>query len=403
MNPLTTPFPDSDEMAPRRRMLPVLPLLVKQSLREILIVFILVLSVSTALMMLVGVGMHLMEHGIGGPLLLRLLPYIVPSMLPFTIPASLLLAVILVYARMSADLELTAVKAAGINVLSLLIIPFTLAGLLSGATFVLTDQVAPWAASRMEFVMIAHIEEMLLHQLNTSHQATYPPANLRMTVAAMDGEWMIRPLIRYQTEDREHTLVASAARVEIDPGRQMTTLHLRDATVEFGESDRMHLNGDQSIPLHSPASPTHLPTHFISLAKIRRRIEDARLTIVKNQRRMKASESQSDQEVCFWEIHYAQKELNYLRTELHGRYALACSCLCFALFGCPLAAVQARGSLVASLLRCFLPIVGAYYTLVLGIAVQCRQGLLNPAWAMWTGNVMLLGLAAWGLYRLTSR
>lgn len=386
-----------------RRILPRMPLLLQQSLREILTVFLLVLAVSTALTTLVGVSVHLIDHGISGRLLFRVLPFIVPSMLPFTIPASYLLAVILVYGRMSGDSELTAVKAAGINVVRLLTLPVVLGALLSGLTFLLTDQLVPWAATRIELAIMKHVEEMLVQQLTTSRQAVYPPADLKISVAGMRGQWMIRPVIQHDAGHDRRTLVAAAARLAIDTTRQQATLQVRDATLFLTDGDKATFAGDHSFPISGPVFQSHRPSHFVTLAQIRQRIDDEQRTIREQRRQLARATGAAERDPHLWTMRYAQESLNKLRTEVHSRYALACSCLCFALFGCPLAAALARGKLMTNLLFCFFPIVGIYYTIVFGMAGQCRNGVLDPAWAMWTGDAVLVLLAAWLFYRLASR
>ena len=68
----------------------------------------------------VGVFREASQSGLGPVQIMQILPFVVPSLLPFTIPATLLLAVCVVYGRVAADHEITAVKSAGISVMSLL-------------------------------------------------------------------------------------------------------------------------------------------------------------------------------------------------------------------------------------------------------------------------------------------
>jgi lipopolysaccharide export LptBFGC system permease protein LptF len=182
----------------------------------------------------------------------------------------------------------------------------------------------------------------------------------------------------------------------------MATLQIRDATLFLADGDKAGLAGDHSFPISGPVLQNHRPNHFVTLAEIRARIEDQR-RIIREHRQQLATDVAASRDAHMWTIRYAQWDLNKLRTEVHSRYALACSCLCFAMFGCPLAAALARGKLMANLLFCFLPIVGIYYTIVFGMAGQCRNGVLDPAWAMWAGDAVLVGLAAWCFYRLASR
>ena len=120
-----------------------IPLLQRYVFGELLRVFCFVLLCLTVLLVFVGIFQQASESGLGPMQLLRVLPFIVPSLLPFTIPAALLLTVCLVYGRLAGDLEVTAAKAAGISVLSLLWPSFLIGAALSVCCLILSDQAIP--------------------------------------------------------------------------------------------------------------------------------------------------------------------------------------------------------------------------------------------------------------------
>lgn len=81
-------------------------------------------------------------------------------------------------------------------------------------------------------------------------------------------------------------------------------------------------------------------------------------------------------------------------TEVHSRYAMACSCLFFVLIGSPFSILQARRQFLTNFFLCFLPILLGYYPIVLLFATLSKGAEVDPAWAMWTGNAILLVVAA---------
>jgi lipopolysaccharide export system permease protein len=91
-----------------------------------------------------------------------------------------------------------------------------------------------------------------------------------------------------------------------------------------------------------------------------------------------------------------------LRTEVHSRYAMSCSCLFFVLLGGPFAIYKAKSQFLTSFLFCFVPIIAVYYPLILGLMAQAKRGNIDPAWAMWSGN-FLLTVAAWAVLRRVIR
>lgn len=77
--------------------------------------------------------------------ILRLLLYLIPYMLSFTVPIACLTAVILAFDRLSTDYELIAMRASGVAPLRL-VVPVLLAGLvMSVALLLLNDRVVPQA------------------------------------------------------------------------------------------------------------------------------------------------------------------------------------------------------------------------------------------------------------------
>src|SRR5689334_18167924 len=134
-------------------------LLQRYVLNDLLRIFGLAITVLTMLLVVMGVVQEAAKNGLGAQQILKILPYIVPSLLPFTIPATLLLTVCIVYGRMAGDHEIGAIKAAGINVLAVLLPSFVLGGVLSLGTFVLTDQFIPWARANIEYVVAQEMED----------------------------------------------------------------------------------------------------------------------------------------------------------------------------------------------------------------------------------------------------
>src|SRR5436190_24196528 len=96
-------------------------ILQRSVLNDLMRVFGLAIFVLTMLLVVMGVAGEAAKNGLGATQIIQILPYIVPSLLPYTIPATLLLTVCIVYGRVAGDHEVTASKAAGINVFCILI------------------------------------------------------------------------------------------------------------------------------------------------------------------------------------------------------------------------------------------------------------------------------------------
>src|SRR5262245_37644992 len=82
---------------------------------ELFKVFFLALVGLTGLVLLAGIVAEASQRGLGPAQLLAAIPLIIPSTMPYTIPATTLFATCLVYGRLAADNEILAIKAAGVN------------------------------------------------------------------------------------------------------------------------------------------------------------------------------------------------------------------------------------------------------------------------------------------------
>ena len=99
------------------------------------------------------------------PIVLEMLLFRVPEVLSMSFPISVLFATVFALGRLNKDNEITAMRIAGFGIRKI-ILPFIVLGLLvSGASYWISDQVAPWASHRMynlvREVMIKDVTPMI--------------------------------------------------------------------------------------------------------------------------------------------------------------------------------------------------------------------------------------------------
>ena len=401
------------------------PLLQRYIFAELLRVFVFVVLCLSVLLVFVGVFQEASESGLGPMQLLEVLPYIVPSMLPFTIPAALLLTVSLVYGRLAGDLEVTAAKAAGISVSTLLWPSFVIGAGLSACCLMLSDQAIPWAMANIERTVVAAMEEIILDRLKSERSFNDRAHGLHVTVADVQGRRLIRPVFTVLHGDRTESLCAEEATIRIDLADEKVHVHLKNGFIELDnrddESDGSKNDSDRrdSIRINDPrpysiswrsgtskSKPRNMPirriAHELTDARAERsrgtermQIEAAMALTRGDFREFLATDNKHDQL-----LRDVQKRTYRMTTEIHSRYALACSCLFFVMVGSPLAVLKAQSRFLTSFLYCFVPIVTGYYPLVLGLMAQSKKGHIDPAWAMWVGNALLACVGFWLLRRV---
>ncbi len=395
-----------------------MPLLQRYILGELLRTFVFVVLGLTILLVTVGVAQRAVESGLGPEQLLAILPYIIPSLLPFTIPAALLFTVCLVYGRMAGDQEVIAAKAAGISVLSLLSPVLLLGGALSVASLVLTDQVIPWAVANIERKIVEAIEDVFLDKLRADRQFVDKSQGITVTVNGIEGRTLIRPIFRLEqdsSDGRTEYIVLQAAEAELslEPRAQEAVIRIRDGLIQLpGEPTReirIHDEETRRIRwnhLSSVSTPRNLPVQVIreELLQLSRRSHmlESRQTIL---RAMALTLGQIDEYARLTtethpDVNLARNRRYRLHTEIHSRFALACSCWFFVMLGAPFAMLRAKGHFLTTFLFCFGPITGGYYPLLMGLAEQCKRGHLDPVWAMWIPNGILCVLGLYVIRRL---
>ena len=377
-------------------------LLQRYILLELLKVFSFLLSVLTILLVFVGVFREATEKGLGPAQALQILPFVVPILMPFTVPATLLLTVCLVYGRMAGDQEVTAAKAAGINVMSMLW-PGLLLGLaLSLVSLVLMDQVIPWGQKKIEQIVSEAVEDIFLDMLRTKHIVADPKRGVSVMVMDVEGKTLIRPTFRYSREGSDPVMIqAQKATIDFDMEKRKVVIHLDRGQADLGNGRTISIrNNDIDFPMPKQLADTH-PRH-LTIREINRSMEKIALelneyTAGKDFRTMFAltlgeyEDLMTDSTLYHQEYEKPkQSDLRKLNTEIHSRFAMSTSCLFFVLIGGPFAMLQARRQFLTSFIMCFVPILIVYYPLTLGMMNLCKTGQADPTWAMWIGNAVLL-------------
>lgn len=370
---------------------------------DLIRVLLLVITVMTVLLVFVGVFREVTERGLGPLQVLQILPYVVPSLLPFTIPATLLLSVCVVYGRLAADHEITAARAAGINVMSLLAPAFFLGGALTVCSLLLNDQVIPWSMANIQRVVTLAMEDIFFDVLSAQHMVEYPEKGWAITVSGVDKEnrRLIRPNLRYTVGREQYVAQLTEAVLRIDLETEKIILQPTDARIEGPGRVSIRLK-EGNIELPPPMSGQRIKPRHLSIRDIREKLagfekdrqtaEDIQAISTAFALTMGEFEELAESSIADQSARISGSESNTFKhnTELHNRFALSCSCFFFALLGGPFSIMQARRQFLTTFFMCFLPILLVYYPVVLLMMSLAKSGSVDPAWGMWVGNGILL-------------
>src|SRR5881227_2616832 len=136
---------------------------------ELCKVFVIALVGITGILLLAGIIAEASQQGLGPAQILAAIPLLIPSTLPYTIPATTLFATCVVYGRLSADNEILAIKAAGINILKVVWPGVLLGILMSSGTMGMYYRLIPITHAMLRSMFLNDVEESLYAVLERDH------------------------------------------------------------------------------------------------------------------------------------------------------------------------------------------------------------------------------------------
>lgn len=377
-------------------------LLERYILWELMRVFSVLVSVFTVLLVAVGVVAQARDHGLGPWEILQILPYVPPSLLPYTIPATMLLSVCVVYGRMAGDREIIAAKAAGVHILALIWPSYFLGAVLSVGTLFLTDQIIPWSFNNIDNVVKLAIENIFLDQLRTQSQFSRKNEGLSITVLDVQNRVLIMPTFRYSPNGRDAiTVQAQEARLSFDLASQEVVVQMKSAHVHVpGKVSGLNETFEHRFPL--PLERGGFRVQTLRIMDMKGKLNEAGDT----DRRLRDEDafdaafamatgeferlSQRPFEERLWRLQDTAQRIRKMRTEIATRFSMSMSCFFFVLVGSPFAILMARKQFLTCFLFCFLPILVVYYPVTMMSQNLSKTGVADPNWAVWTANLLML-------------
>lgn len=358
-------------------------------LREIAVPFCMILFVLT-FVLLMGKILQVMDlminKGIGFADIARLMLYLIPSFLMFTIPISLLIAILIGLGRLSGDNEWTVLKMSGVSLYQLSF-PVACAALVAFLmTLATTVFLVPYGnlASKAllmdlarqkasigirEKIFIDDFQGILLY-------AERIPAH---------GDFMEGVLISDSRIGREpSTIIARRAYLISNPDTMVITLRLEDGSTHTVDAG---LNRYRKMDFR--------------FYDVRLDLESALSADKRNGIKSSTEMTLSELKNTLGKRGLREEALRELAIELNKKLTVPLSCLVFALVGMPLGirthrSVRARGFT----LGLFLVLV--YYLFRLGGEALVETGRLSPILGTWTPN-FIFAAAGILLFTLSAR
>lgn len=377
---------------------------------ELVKVFALTLTALTGLFLIGLVIQQANQLGLSMFQTLQAIPLLIPYTLPYTIPATTLFASCVVYGRIAHDNEAVAMKAAGVNLYTILRPAITLGLLASGVTFALAHTVIPHTQIELQRRLLKDPEELLYNLLKRDR--TFKAGNFPYVIHVRDvvGRRLIDVVVKrkktekdaagkdVQTGDYDLVLRAREAKLRVvlptaDHPDEQPMLYI-DPDRWTGGDEHMRINADATRPvgvalpdMFSQKDAKNRPLNLIwdelppKAAEYRAIIAD-----LENQKSKAEAEAKThpDPAARYKLTEHARglqffiddqlRQLRNTENEYYMRPALSLGCLVFAVLGCPVGMRANRADYLSSFVTCFLPTVTVYYPLLLAGSNMGRDG-----------------------------
>jgi len=324
-------------------------------------------------------------RGVSLDVILALLVFLIPSILAFTVPMSVLMGILAGLSRMSTDAEVTALQTLGVGIHRLLrpVLIFSFCG------WILTSFLTLYLAPRANYEWVKTLTQSVLAkaQIDIKPREFYE--------IAPDKSWK-NIFVYFTRPHREPQLIlASRGRLNFFPERKRAVLELYDGTIHS----------------YSPSNPEKY-----SVTVFQRLEEELNMENIfpnhgqeKREREKDILELHSDLEGIKAQIELfpeSEKEspmvkamLRQMRTykvEIHKKWALPFACIIFAFLGISLGVTTRKGGRTSGF-TLSITIIIIYYILIQAGASLAVEGRMSAFTGIWSANIILSLISAYAI------
>ena len=341
-------------------------------IREISSLFLLGIVVFTIVLLmgrLIALTDLVVSHGVPLADVGRMILYLVPSFLVFTIPMAFLLAVLLAFGRLSADNEIVVIKASGISLIQIMppvIVCACIATLLAlGASTI----GVPWGNDAFRELSFTVLKSNITSTIREKTFWDDIPGVVMYTDRYDDQSHVLKGVIIHdgRNSERPMTVFARDGIVTSAVGSQALLLTLHDGSI-----------------------------HMSAARGLYRLIHFGEYTMTVGEKLSGGEQSKNEPDMWISELQHrisdpATPDKNRLKllSELHSRFTFPFASLVFAILAVPLG-MQNRRSGKSGGFTVSIGIILMYYVLMSVMRTIAERGAIPPAIALWIPNLLFL-------------
>jgi len=378
--------------------------------RQVLATLVMTVAVFTFVMMLVSILKEvlglLVNRQVDLLTVLQAVLLLVPYVLPFALPMGMLTAALLVFGRFSADNELTAVRASGVSLISLVTPVLLLSVALSGVSALINLQLAPQCRIAYKKLLLdvgaaqvgAFIpEKTYLKDFNT---------NCIVYVSRVRETNLEDVIVLKLRDDRvESYSRAERGAISFNPSNRVFTVVLNNAhQVFFREDGRLPqpfiTETAEFSFTNAAARPERRRTDLsdMTFLQLREELQDLEKRLQSSAPVEKMSTDELRERMRQLK---SQKKLDLtlpVRVQLHRQVSFSFACIGFTLVGIPLG-IRAHRRETTFGIAVALALVAIYYSFfLLGLSLETRPELA-PHLILWAPNFLFQAVGIVLLWR----
>lgn len=329
------------------------------------------------------------SRGIPVEAFLKYMLYIMPRVLTFTVPWAVMVSVVLIFGRMSADNEITAMRACGVSILQILSPILMITFLLTGLCLYLQVEIGPPLLGKSRSMMKYEAAQQPLSLFEPGNPFSYRQGNSNVVISIDDkiGDNELRGVVFCKTD--QHGRV------------------LQEIFADRGDISANEESQELSITLYDCMISDHIGSEKKSIERIYSKNFNFRFNYGQeaNAERISVRDKFMPLSELLGEIHRfkrIKKDTTELEVELNKRIAFALSPIAFLLLGLPLAIRTNRRETSIGLFIS-VTLAGVFFFSIIIFESLESFTWIYPQYLLWIPNIIFQTLGAIMTFRISQR